>query len=83
MNSSSGGSTYRDYSIRELQEACRRPSVLEHLQHTPRDYWEELQRRQQGRLARALNWWTFVIALATLANAGATVWSVRESCPRI
>jgi hypothetical protein len=60
-----------DYSDDEMLDAYR--GSVTHVTYSSKDYWEELLRRQQKRLATALNWLTFVIAIATLVNAGAAV----------
>lgn len=65
-----------DYSKRELRDAYR--ASVERVEYSSQDYWEELLRRQQGRLASALNWLTLVIAIAAAVNAGvAVVWLLR------
>jgi hypothetical protein len=60
-----------DYSEPELREAYRRRA--ETVQHSAKDYWEELLRRRQERTARISNRVALVIAIATAVNAGATV----------
>jgi hypothetical protein len=59
-----------DYSDDELRDAYR--TSVTRVEYSSTNYWEELLGRQQRR-ARALNRWTFVMAIATLVNAGAAV----------
>jgi hypothetical protein len=60
-----------DYSDRELREAYR--ASVTRTEYYAQDYWDELARRHQGRLATALTRWTPVMAIATAVNAGATL----------
>jgi hypothetical protein len=63
-----------DFSDRELKAELRRLS--------PRIQWtydgcrDELFRRSQDRHTRAMKWWTAVIALATLVNAGVALYQM-------
>jgi hypothetical protein len=49
------------------------------LEYSPRDFWEELSRRNQNRNARIMAWWTGAIAIATLVNVGATLYQILRS----
>lgn len=55
-----------DYTDKELRQALR--DSVSNVQYSPNDYREEMFRRSQDNNTKALNTWTFVIALATLFN---------------
>jgi hypothetical protein len=56
-----------DFTDKELLEAYR--SSIENVQWSPANYRKEMFWRSQERNTRAYNWWTAIIAIATLVNA--------------
>jgi hypothetical protein len=60
-----------DFTDKELYVALRH--VSENVHYWAKDYHDEIFRRSQDKNTKALNLWTFVIALATLMNAIAAI----------
>ena len=55
-----------DLSDEELEEALRRKA--ENVLYSYADYRAEAYRRAQNKLAKAMNWLTLIMALATIAQ---------------
>ena len=68
---SSGQKALIDFTDAELQIALR--NSIEYVQYSPANYREEIFRRSQNSNTKALNRWTLVITLATVANATAAL----------
>jgi len=66
-----------DFTDKELYDALRHE--IKNVHYSAANYQEEISRRSQDRNTKALNIWTYVIAIATLINAIATLILVLKS----
>ncbi len=66
-----------DFTDEELYDALRHEAKNVH--YFAKDYQDEISRRSQDKNTKALNIWTYVIAIATLINAIATLYLVLKT----
>jgi hypothetical protein len=66
-----------DFTDKELYDALHHE--VKNVVYFANDYIGEMSRRSQDRNTKALNIWTYVIAIATLINAIATLFLVLKS----
>ena len=66
-----------DFTDKELYDALRHG--VKDVHYFPKSYQDEISRRSQDKNTKALNIWTYVIAIATLINAIATLILVLKS----